>query len=790
MAVGDVCSVAQASTQILGGFELDGNLCANDGALDDWTTVLTEPSGDDGFDDSTQFTRGASERSWPWGANQVNGTDQASGQADIGRNYAYSTTSDGHVFAFLGFERGTSTGTIRYIVELNAEKNDPVVIPTPIRSDGDLRLSIEQDGNNNLILTGAYMWNASTETWVQQQSLSGFVGATNTQPITGFDGTSTIPVRGFAEIGVDLTALFGEATCTGNYGTLNLRSSSSIPETSNLGDWIAPISLAVPSTCSSVQVEKNWVVDGEEFENGQQPDGIAATLELTGQTAPQFGTGYAKYSNGTDYEANDEIIIGESVAQLPAGCTNAPSGDLGEQVLQPGLNSYTVTNTVTCTTLTLEKEVIGEAAATEWTLAADGSATDLSGVTGSEGVTNVSVAAGQYVISETGPDNYQLTDLACEGAVVGEANTITITAGSKATCVLTNTQEIDLTVTKTWVVNGDEYPDGEQPIGSATLTVDDESRNFGDTITGYVIGDEVAIAETVEDLPALCTLTGTTIDGVEGKTAAHAMTGDPDPNVVKVVNTVDCVQQLTLIKKVENEEFAGTSTPDDWTLTATGIDHESVSTGKTGDAAVTKAEVPVGSYTLSENGPAGYAAGAWTCEGTGSYADGKLKLELGQEATCTIVNTANPGAVTWTKTDVQSRFLAGSEWELTGPDAGTAVAITDCTEEGCAGPDLDPRAGHFMLEDLKWGNYTLTETLAPPGYKLGENPSIDFTVAGDELQVELAAVVNEQQEGPALPLTGGIGRDHVYLLGGTLLTLGLGALGTRFWTTRRNRTIR
>ncbi|MGP5698699.1 SpaA isopeptide-forming pilin-related protein [Glutamicibacter arilaitensis] len=790
MAVGDVCSVAQASTQILGGFELDGNLCANDGALDDWTTVLTEPSGDDGFDDSTQFTRGASERSLPWGANQVNGTDQASGQADIGRNYAYSTTSDGHVFAFLGFERGTSTGTIRYIVELNAEKNDPVVIPTPIRSDGDLRLSIEQDGNNNLILTGAYMWNASTETWVQQQSLSGFVGATNTQPITGFDGTSTIPVRGFAEIGVDLTALFGEATCTGNYGTLNLRSSSSIPETSNLGDWIAPISLAVPSTCSSVQVEKNWVVDGEEFENGQQPDGIAATLELTGQTAPQFGTGYAKYSNGTDYEANDEIIIGESVAQLPAGCTNAPSGDLGEQVLQPGLNSYTVTNTVTCTTLTLEKEVIGEAAATEWTLAADGSATDLSGVTGSEGVTNVSVAAGQYVISETGPDNYQLTDLACEGAVVGEANTITITAGSKATCVLTNTQEIDLTVTKTWVVNGDEYPDGEQPIGSATLTVDDESRNFGDTITGYVIGDEVAIAETVEDLPALCTLTGTTIDGVEGKTAAHAMTGDPDPNVVKVVNTVDCVQQLTLIKKVDNEEFAGTSTPDDWTLTATGIDHESVSTGKTGDAAVTKAEVPVGSYTLSENGPAGYAAGAWTCEGTGSYADGKLKLELGQEATCTIVNTANPGAVTWTKTDVQSRFLAGSEWELTGPDAGTAVAITDCTEEGCAGPDLDPRAGHFMLEDLKWGNYTLTETLAPPGYKLGENPSIDFTVAGDELQVELAAVVNEQQEGPALPLTGGIGRDHVYLLGGTLLTLGLGALGTRFWTTRRNRTIR
>ncbi|MFC9935952.1 SpaA isopeptide-forming pilin-related protein [Glutamicibacter sp. NPDC127525] len=790
MALGDVCSAAQASTQILGGFELDGNLCANDAALDDWTTVLTQPSGDDGFDDSTQFTRGASERSWPWGANQVNGTGQASGQADIGRNYAYSTTSDGHVFAFLGFERGTSTGTIRYIVELNAEKNDPAVIPTPIRSDGDLRLSIEQDGNNNLILTGAYMWNASTETWVQQQTLSGFVGATNTQPITGFDGTSTIPVRGFAEIGVDLTALFGEATCTGNYGTLNLRSSSSIPETSNLGDWIAPISLAVPSTCSSVQVEKNWVIDGEEYENGQQPDGIAAALELTGQTSPQFGTGYAKYSNGTDYEANDEITIGESVAQLPAGCTNTPSGDLGDHVLQPGLNSYTVTNTVTCTTLTLEKEVIGEAAATEWTLSADGSSTDLSGVTGSEGVTNVPVAAGQYAISETGPENYQLTDLACEGAVVGDGNTITITAGSKATCVLTNTQEIDLTVTKTWVVNGTEYAHGEQPAGDAELSIDGQAAEFGATSSGHLIGDEVAIEETLTGtLAELCQVTSSTIDGVEGLSATHTMAGTPSPNVVAIVNTVECEQLLTLVKVVDNEDFNGTSTTDDWTLSASGT--AGSIEGKSGETDITEASVGVGTYQLAEEGTAaGYEPGTWSCVGTGSGEGATITLELGQEATCTIVNTALPGSASWTKTTVDGVLLAGAEWTLTGPlgDESETIVVTDCMAEGCTGPDMDPAKGKFALADLKWGSYELQETTAPPGYVKDEQIH-EFDVTGDALEIELAAITNEQQDGPVLPLTGGIGRDQIYLIGGAILVLGLGIWGAQAFRIRHSRNL-
>jgi hypothetical protein len=537
-----------------------------------------------------------------------------------------------------------------------------------------------------------------------------------------------------------------------------------------------------------VIVEKNWVIDGEEFENGQQPDDYTAALELTGQNSPQFGTAYAKRSNGADYQANDQITIGESVPALPAGCTNVPSGDLGAHVLRPGLNTYTVTNTITCTTLTLEKQVIGAAAPTEWTLAADGSSSDLSGITGSESVTNVPVAPGQYAISESGPENYQLTDLSCEGAVVGEDNTVTIAAGSKATCVLTNTQEIDLTVTKTWVVNGTEYAHGDQPVGDAELSISGQPGEFGAISTGHLIGDEVAIEETLSGtLPELCTVTSSTIDGIEGESAMHTMTGTPSPNVVAVVNTVDCEQHLTLVKVVDNEEFNGTSTAGDWTLKAAGT--AGSIEGKTGDTAITDASVSVGTYQLTEEGTAaGYESGTWSCVGTGSGEGASITLELGQEATCTIVNTALPGSVSWSKTTVDGDLLAGAEWTLTGPlgDASATILVTDCMDEGCTGPDMDPAKGKFALANLKWGNYTLQETTAPPGY-IKDETIHEFDVTGDALDIELAAITNEQQDGPALPLTGGIGRDQIYLIGGGILVLGLGIWGAQAFRIRHSR---
>jgi len=786
------CS-AQFNPRLVGNFEIDGNLCAN--LSDDWSSVLTQPTANDGVGDSTQFTNGVSEGTWPWDSSESGGTNTAGDKNDIHNVYALQRTIGTDVYAYLGFERATSNGTAQLVIELNALPNSSSSSPSPQRSTGDLRLSVNQNGQNELQLSKAYTWTstgATTGSWTALPSTAGFTGMANTGVIKNFSGTADLEPNLFAEFALNLTALFGTADCSGNYGTMNIRSSAS-GDASALKDWVAPISLNIPSTCSSVVVDKSWVIDGQDYSHGEQPEGFDATLELTGQDAATFGTEYVTESDNTRYYSEQTVTVAETNVQVPEGCTYEASGDLGQHTLSVGKNSYLVTNTVTCTELTLVKKVVGEVAPESWTLEADGP-TPLAGATGDESVTNAPVTPGEYTLSESdGTTGYQLTSVDCgDSNAISETNSVVINAGDKITCTLTNTAEVALTVTKQWIVNGEEYAHGDQPVGQAQLTVDGSESQFGTPITGFLVGDEVAISETVSDLPELCTVS-TSINGGETDQITHTMTVTPDPNVVEVVNTVDCVQHLTLVKDLDNEEFSGTSTVSDWTLTATNSEDPSITvSGVTGEPAVTEASVTAGSYTLNESGPAGYDAGEWSCTGTGNQSDAdSISLDLGQAATCTIVNTAKPGSVTWTKTDVQDRLLAGATWTLTGPagDNSQAVEITDCTDQPCEGLDRDPAAGKFSIENLAWGDYTLAELLAPPGYQRDDTIH-EFTVQGEALQVELAAVVNEQQVGPNLPLTGGLGRDHVYLLGAGILILGLSVLGGRFWKTRRDRMIR
>ena len=82
------------------------------------------------------------------------------------------------------------------------------------------------------------------------------------------------------------------------------------------------------------------------------------------------------------------------------------------------------------------------------------------------------------------------------------------------------------------------------------------------------------------------------------------------PVATCTINNNDQAAHLTLVKTVTNDN-GGTAVPTAWTLAAAG---PTPITGATGSAAVTNAQVNAGTYTLSESGgPAGYAAGAWSC---------------------------------------------------------------------------------------------------------------------------------------------------------------------------------
>lgn len=189
-----------------------------------------------------------------------------------------------------------------------------------------------------------------------------------------------------------------------------------------------------------------------------------------------------------------------------------------------------------------------------------------------------------------------------------------------------------------------------------------------------------------------------------------------------------------------------------------------------------------GTYTLKETAaPAGFELNETAYSFTISD-DGKT---VGVNDSKPIVDARTKGVVTWTKVDGSHNKLSGSEWTITPTGGGSPITVTDNTgQSGYTGADRDATTGAFEVDNLAWGDYTLTETKAPAGYKLDDS-SHQFTISGTQLQVPVGEIVNEQQTPPSLPLTGGVGTDSFLIGGGALLALaGFGGF------LRRRRTLR
>ncbi len=159
--------------------------------------------------------------------------------------------------------------------------------------------------------------------------------------------------------------------------------------------------------------------------------------------------------------------------------------------------------------------------------------------------------------------------------------------------------------------------------------------------------------------------------------------------------------KLTLIKTVDNGSTGATAVATDWTLTGTG---PVTIAGATGSPAVTQAIVQVGSYTLTENGPAGYTAGAWSC--TGATPTGNVvPVPLGGNVRCTINNTAQQSTLTLVKVvdnGTTGATATAADWTLSaaGPTPFSGTANT-------------PAVTSIPVEV---GAYALTESGGPAGY--------------------------------------------------------------------------
>ena len=289
--------------------------------------------------------------------------------------------------------------------------------------------------------------------------------------------------------------------------------------------------------------------------------------------------------------------------------------------------------------LTLEKTVVndhgGTAVDTDWTLSASSGPTPISGVEGNAAVTNATVLAGTYDLSESlGPTAYTASDWVCvangggggplPNFVQDDGDTVTLNPGDDVTCTITNDDQPAHIILVKHVVNDNG---GTATQANFTPSIDGNPAVWGDNPVS-------AGAHTAsESSLASYTASGWSNGCASGGTVSLAL---GETKTCEIMND-DIAPSLTLQKTVVNDS-GGTADANDWTVTATGP------TGFSGSGPIVAngPSFDAGTYDLSEVGPAGYTASDWVCV-NGNQTDGDtVEIGLGQNVLCTITNNDDP----------------------------------------------------------------------------------------------------------------------------------------------------
>ena len=496
--------------------------------------------------------------------------------------------------------------------------------------------------------------------------------------------------------------------------------------------------LFVPAT---IQVDKTWVVNGVNYPDGSQPPGMTAELLLDDTSQPWS-------TPRTGLLAGDSVGIDENITISLPLCT------LDEQVLTPvtpagqpgslpadvelvaGDNLYTVTNSVTCEAeLTLLKEVVPAGAVDPALWGLDAAAPDgaLPGPSGPTGTTSLVTPLELYTLSESGGDPRfaQRTGPNAEpipGSTVswlcvlvdengdpippgnvfdGLNGGVRPPLGQRTSCTATNVA-VPLTLAKT-VVNDDggtavagDFQLTATPVGPLPLP-----EGLGPvTVAGTEAGTEVLVRpgieyEISETGPDGYTQTGLVcVVGDQPPTRPEGIVLDFNQVGTCTVTNDDEPASLTLAKSVVNDH-GGTAVETDWTLSATAeAGGEPVVEGPT----PVTGSVSAGTYTLAEDGPGGYAASAWVCEGNATPVEGAtLTVANGEDVTCTVTNDDEPASLTLVKSVVNDHggTAVETDWTL----SATAEAGGEPVVEGPTPVTGSVSAGTYTLAEDGPGGY-------------------------------------------------------------------------------------
>ncbi len=386
-------------------------------------------------------------------------------------------------------------------------------------------------------------------------------------------------------------------------------------------------------------------------------------------------------------------------------------------------------------------------------------------VNGTGNHTITGLAAGTYTVGET----LIPADWSFINATSTCDNGVAVSAGQTATCTMVNNYSPvvpttgHLTLVK--ALAGDPAPDqitdwtleadgpdsilgvtgapavtyAEVETGSYTLAENGPTTNY--TASDWVCVDDGGNPVTVTN--------GNTVTVNENEEITCTITNTYDDGTVPTDTST-----LTLVKAMAGDKSPNTET--DWTLTATGPD---VITGTTGGAAVTNATVESGTYTLSESGPTtGYTASDWVCmlqtdsvPVSVTVTNGNtVTLTKDQNVTCTITNTYDDGGS-------PTYSISGKVYHDNNSQNGTYDGESEGNPQGEAGLEswtvyldendnnsldgeetstLSDSNGNYEFTGLPAGCYTVREVLKD-GWTQTEPTEVDDF----EYQISLGGVI-------------------------------------------------
>ncbi|MEK7642426.1 MAG: hypothetical protein AAB392_01385 [Patescibacteria group bacterium] len=421
-------------------------------------------------------------------------------------------------------------------------------------------------------------------------------------------------------------------------------------------------------------------------------------------------------------------------------CTGGSQNDGDTVTLAAGQNvTCVITNDDIAPKLHLRKVVVndngGLADEADFTLTADGTgANDIFGTSPVD--SGAGLLADTFALSETPLAGYTASAWVCVGGTQSGSN-ITVGIGGEATCTITNDdQQAYIRVVK--VVNNDNG--GNALPNDFALTLEGNAVTSGTSNPvnpgTYTASETLVAGYSFSGFSGDCDQNSDTTVAL-GQTKTCTLTND------------DVVPKLHLRKIVINDN-GGTALDTAWTLTADGaLTNDLVGSTPVDSTGTLKADT----FALSESGPAGYTASAWTCVG-GTQNGSNITVGIGGEATCTITNddiapklhlrkvVINNNGGTATVAD----FLLSANGTDTNDISGTSPVDSDSSL----------KADTWALSETPLAGYTASDWSCVGGTQNGSNITVGIgdeatcTITNDDQQAYITVVKNivNDNDGP------------------------------------------